>query len=114
MLLPAGLGLAFASATVLAGAGVPPHQAALAGGVINTAIEVGPTVGLAGLVTVADARTAAAAAHGATRAAATTGGYAWALGAAGLVFVLLALAAAFPPRHHNPVPLSRIPPRRNS
>jgi MFS family permease len=114
VLLPAGLGLAFASATVLAGAGVPPHQAGLAGGVINTAIEVGPTVGLAGLVTVADARTAAAAAHGATRAAATTGGYAWALGAAGLVFVLLALAAAFPPRHHNPVPLSRIPPRRNS
>jgi MFS family permease len=114
VLLPAGLGLAFASATVLAGAGVPPHQAGLAGGVINTAIEVGPTVGLAGLVTVADARTAAAAAHGATRAAATTGGYAWALGAAGLVFILLALATAFPPRRHNPVPLSRIPPRRNS
>jgi MFS family permease len=114
VLLPAGAGLTFAGGTVLAGAGVPPCQAGLAGGVINTAIETGPTVGVAGLVAVAAARTTAAAAGGAARAAATTDGYAWALGAAGLAFTLLALAAARPPRYHDPIPLSPIPSRRSS
>ena len=114
VLLPAGAGLTFASGTVLAGAGVPPRQAGLAGGVINTAIETGPTVGVAGLVAVAAARTAAAAAGGAARAAAMTDGYAWALGAAGLAFILLALAAARSPRYHDPIPLSPIPSRRSS
>lgn len=45
--LPTGTALAFAAAAVLAVAGVPVSQMGLAGGAINTAMELGPTVGLA-------------------------------------------------------------------
>lgn len=44
ILLPAGAAAAFAGAAVLATDGVEPHQAGLAGGVMNTAMELGPTV----------------------------------------------------------------------
>ncbi|MCM1972221.1 MFS transporter [Streptomyces sp. G1] len=44
LLLPAGAAAAFAGAAVLATDGVAPHQAGLAGGVMNTAMELGPTV----------------------------------------------------------------------
>ncbi|WP_420718075.1 MFS transporter [Streptomyces sp. H34-S4] len=44
LLLPAGTAAAFAGAAVLATDGVEPHQAGLAGGVMNTAMELGPTV----------------------------------------------------------------------
>lgn len=44
LLLPAGAAAAFAGAAVLATDGVDPHQAGLAGGVMNTAMELGPTV----------------------------------------------------------------------
>ncbi|MFC7645087.1 MFS transporter [Streptosporangium lutulentum] len=57
VLLPAGVASVFAGAAVLAVAGVPRRQAGLAGGVMNTAMELGPTVGLALLMTVAAART---------------------------------------------------------
>ena len=58
---------------------------------MNTAMELGPTAGLALLVTVAAARTSHVTAGGAGPHAATTGGYAWALGTAGLAFALLAV-----------------------
>ncbi|MFD1495457.1 MFS transporter [Streptosporangium lutulentum] len=93
VLLPAGVASVFAGAAVLAVAGVPRRQAGLAGGVMNTAMELGPTVGLALLMTVAAARTSHVTAGGASPQAATTGGYAWALGAAGFAFALLALTA---------------------
>ena len=48
-----GAGLAFAGATVVAAEGVPDDEAGLAGGIINTAQQTGPTVGLAILVSVA-------------------------------------------------------------
>lgn len=51
LLLPAGGAAAFAGAAVLATEGVQPHQAGLAGGVMNTAMELGPTVVLAALLT---------------------------------------------------------------
>ncbi|WP_407835455.1 MFS transporter [Streptomyces sp. DSM 116496] len=44
LLLPAGAAAAFAGAAVLATDGVAPHRAGLAGGVMNTAMELGPTV----------------------------------------------------------------------
>lgn len=44
VLLPAGAAASFAGAAVLATEGVPPRQAGLAGGVLNTAMEFGPTV----------------------------------------------------------------------
>ncbi|MFJ7986683.1 MFS transporter [Streptomyces sp. NPDC096351] len=50
LLLPAGGALSFAAAAVLATEGVPAHRAGLAGGVLNTAMELGPTVVFAALL----------------------------------------------------------------
>ncbi|MEV6208403.1 MFS transporter [Kitasatospora sp. NPDC051914] len=72
VLLPFGAALAFAGAAVLATDGVPEEQIGLAGGVLNTAMELGPTVLLTALLTV-----------GADGAA---------LAAAGALFALTALA----------------------
>ncbi|MFC9744726.1 MFS transporter [Streptomyces niveus] len=44
VLLPAGAAASFAGAAVLATAGVPERRTGLAGGVLNTAMELGPTV----------------------------------------------------------------------
>lgn len=46
----AGSALAFSGAMVAAVDGVPDHQAGLVGGVVNTAMETGPTVGFAVLI----------------------------------------------------------------
>ncbi|MFJ8659041.1 MFS transporter [Streptomyces sp. NPDC093795] len=63
LLLPAGGALSFAGAAVLATDGVPAHRAGLAGGVLNTAMELGPTVVFAALLTLGgDAVSVAAAA----------------------------------------------------
>ncbi|MFH9722019.1 MFS transporter [Streptomyces sp. NPDC017254] len=74
LLLPAGGALSFAGAAVLATEGVPAHRAGLAGGVLNTAMELGPTVLFAALLTLGgDAVSlAAAAALFAALAAVTT------------------------------------------
>ena len=91
---PAGASLAFAGATVAAATGVPDHQAGLAGGVVNTALEAGPTVGLALLASLAGTRTARLAAAGASPAAAASGGYGFALAAAAAALALTALITA--------------------
>ncbi|MFH9067531.1 MFS transporter [Streptomyces coeruleorubidus] len=51
VLLPAGTAASFAGAAVLATQGVPQQQTGLAGGVLNTAMEFGPTVLFAILLT---------------------------------------------------------------
>ncbi|MFI8829712.1 MFS transporter [Streptomyces afghaniensis] len=51
VLLPAGTAAVFAGAAVLTTEGVPQHQTGLAGGVLNTAMESGPTVLFAILLT---------------------------------------------------------------
>ncbi|MFE0423587.1 MFS transporter [Streptomyces sp. NPDC058953] len=51
VLLPAGAAASFAGAAVLATEGVPPQRTGLAGGVLNTAMEFGPTVLFAVLLT---------------------------------------------------------------
>lgn len=51
VLLPAGTAASFAGAAVLATEGVPKQQTGLAGGVLNTAMEIGPTVLFAVLLT---------------------------------------------------------------
>ncbi|MFD6343711.1 MFS transporter [Streptomyces roseolus] len=51
LLLPAGGALSFAGAAVLATERVPADRAGLAGGVLNTAMELGPTVLFAALLT---------------------------------------------------------------
>jgi MFS family permease len=81
VLLAAGASLVFSGTAVLATANVPPHQAGLAGGVMNTAMELGPTVGLAALMSVAATRTD------------VVDGYAWAFGTASIAFVVAAVLA---------------------
>lgn len=51
VLLPAGTAASFAGAAVLATEGVPRQRMGLAGGVLNTAMESGPTVVFAALLT---------------------------------------------------------------
>ncbi|MFD1547157.1 MFS transporter [Nonomuraea guangzhouensis] len=79
LVLPLGIALTFAGATVAAVTDVPDEQAGLAGGVVNTAMEVGPTLGLSALVSLAGG---------------TTSGYGFALGIAAVAFILMAPIAA--------------------
>jgi predicted MFS family arabinose efflux permease len=57
LLAAVGLGFAFVPMTVAAVAGVEPHEAGLASGLINTSQQVGGALGLAILATIATART---------------------------------------------------------
>ncbi len=54
VLLPAGVAASFAGAAVLATDGVPRERTGLAGGVLNTAMEFGPTVLFAVVLTLGD------------------------------------------------------------
>jgi len=85
ILLAIGMALIFSAAAVMSTDQVDPEQMGLAGGVMNTAMELGPTVGFAVLMAVA-----------ATRANAVEG-YAWAFATAAAVYGAaagLALVAA--------------------
>lgn len=90
VLVPAGVALAFAGAGVLAVEGVPPRQTGLASGVMNTAMELGPTIGLAALMSVAAVASGSATAS----ETATVNGYGWALATAGGAFAVAATVAA--------------------
>ncbi len=59
--LPAGGAASFAGAAVLATEGVEPQQTGLAGGVMNTAMELGPTVVFAAVLTLGSDATSLAA-----------------------------------------------------
>lgn len=87
LIFAAGASIAFSGAMVAATSNVADRQAGLAGGVANMAMEVGPTVGFALLVSLA-------AAHAVGRT--TTAGYAFALGIAALIFLITALAVFKP------------------
>lgn len=119
--LGAGVALTFAGAAVAAFDGVTDRQAGPVGGVVNTAMEIGPPVGLAVLMSLAAGRTATLSAAGATPAAAVTGGYAFAFGLAGAAFAVTALLATVTSRTgrtrsgHAPLPFPADPaagPRR--
>lgn len=51
------IALVFSGSAVMSTSNVPEHQAGLAGGVMNTAMELGPTIGLAVFMSVAGLRT---------------------------------------------------------
>ncbi|MFI6588028.1 MFS transporter [Embleya sp. NPDC050493] len=87
--LPIGIGLTAAAAVVAATRGVPPAQAALAGGAFNTTMLLGPTVGMALFASLADAHTGT----GPSPEQAATDGYTFAFRAAAALFALAALAA---------------------
>jgi len=70
VLLPIGAAAAFAGAAVLAVESVPERLTGLASGTMNTAMELGPTIGLAALLSVNNDATSLALAAGAVGAAA--------------------------------------------
>lgn len=82
ILLAVGISLVLSGSAVQSTANVEEHQAGQAGGVMNTAMELGPTVGLTVLMAVA-----------ATQADSVLG-YALAFGTAGVVLMLLAIVAS--------------------
>ncbi|CDG16108.1 MFS transporter [Xenorhabdus doucetiae] len=74
ILVAVGTALAFSGSAVLSTMNVPQHQAGLAGGVMNTAMELGPTIGLSALMAVAATQVDA------------IDGYVWAFGTAAVVY----------------------------
>ncbi|MDK1472624.1 MFS transporter [Streptomyces sp. 549] len=98
-LFPVGAGFTFSGATVWAVQRTASEEAGLVGGVVNTAMEIGPPVGLAVLVPLAVSH---AAGHGGGGAAADGSGYGFAFGTAavalavtaGLVLLLRAAASS--------------------
>ncbi|MFI1395881.1 MFS transporter [Streptomyces sp. NPDC020681] len=63
VLVGLGLSIAFVQLTALAMDGVPPQDAGLAGGLVNTTRQVGGAIGLAALATLAGSVTAQASTH---------------------------------------------------
>ena len=63
ILVGLGLSIAFVQLTALAVDGVPPQDAGLAGGLVNTTRQVGGAIGLAALATLAGSVTAHASTH---------------------------------------------------
>jgi len=81
ILLAAGISFVLSGAAFLSTTNVPHHQTGLAGGLMNTAMELGPTVGLTVLMAVAATQKD------------VVQGYAWAFGTAGAVYVVNAIVA---------------------
>ncbi|MBN9629320.1 MAG: DHA2 family efflux MFS transporter permease subunit [Actinobacteria bacterium] len=75
VVIGAGLGAAFVTATQLAVRGVADRESGLASGLVNTSQQIGGAIGLAGLGTVAAAQTATLLAQGHSHADATAGGF---------------------------------------
>ncbi|HXB36619.1 MAG TPA: MFS transporter, partial [Acidimicrobiales bacterium] len=99
VLIGIGMGLAVTPIAVAGTAGVPPRDAGLASGLLNTSRTVGASIGLAALATIAASRTTnflsdhAASAN--RTAAALTEGYTLAFGiAAGILLATAAVALA--------------------
>ena len=90
-----GMGLSFPPSTFAATAGVAPSEAGLASGLLNTNRQVGGSIGLAVLATIAADRTASVLSSGSTAGplAAVTDGYALAFGVAGVISLVAAVAA---------------------
>jgi EmrB/QacA subfamily drug resistance transporter len=89
----AGIGLSFAPATIAAVAGARPEEQGLASGLVNTSRQVGGSLGLAVLATLATQRTAHLR-HGGHDLAALTAGFHRAFLVGGCFALLGALAAA--------------------
>jgi predicted MFS family arabinose efflux permease len=75
ILIGVGLGFSFVPVSIAALAGIPPHEAGLASGLINTNQQIGGAIGLAILTTVATTRTDDELAAGASQPAALVSGF---------------------------------------
>jgi MFS family permease len=92
VLLGVGAGLVFPALMTLAMSTATPEDSGLASGLVNTTQQVGGALGLAVLATLATTRTGTLQAHGASTAAALTGGYHLAFTiAAGLLLAAIAI-----------------------
>ncbi|MFI0463300.1 MFS transporter [Saccharopolyspora sp. 5N102] len=87
VVFPVGAALIFSAATAAAMDDVPDEQAGLAGGVLNTAMEGGPTIGFALLVSIAGAHTSRLTGGGTDAAVATADGYGFAFTIAAAAYV---------------------------
>ena len=98
-----GIGIVFVPITLAATNGVDPRDAGLASGLINTTRQIGGSLGLAALLTVAADRARALHAEGAL--AAQTGGYAQAYEVCAALLLLAAVIAlvVLPKLRTNPV-----------
>ncbi len=95
LIMPLGLGLSFVAITMAATAGVPGRESGLASGLLNTAQQIGGSIGLAILSGIAASATAAAYTAGTTnQAAALVEGFHSAF-YAGILFALIASVIAF-------------------
>jgi MFS family permease len=96
LLTALGIGLAFVPATISAVAGVAPHEAGLASGLVNTARLFGGALGLAILAAIATSRTNADLRHAGTTAhAALVSGFQLAFVVSATLALAGALVAAF-------------------
>ena len=116
LLIGLGLGVSVTPATVAATSGVAPQDAGLASGLLNTARQIGASIGLAVLATVAAGRTTALLAGVASTpsnvAAALSDGYARAIDV-GVVILLAAGAVAaltIPPLRREPAAVALVHP----
>jgi predicted MFS family arabinose efflux permease len=89
-----GLGFSFVPMTVAAVAGVEPHEAGLASGLINTSQQVGGALGLAVLAAIANSRTDSLTETGIAKTVALTEGFQSAL-LVGAAFAVVGAIAAF-------------------
>ena len=98
VLIGLGIGMSFVPMTLSATTGVPPHEAGLASGLINTTRQVGGALGLAIMATVATtiATDHLVGHHG--MAAALTDGYTAAFAIAGAGLIVGALLALVLPK----------------
>ncbi len=103
VLITLGLGLAFTPVTFAATSGVPIEQGGLASGLVNTTRQVGGSIGLAALATVAADRTAAALVNGSSSASALTAGFARAFSVATVFLVASAATATIVPARRRRV-----------
>ncbi|HEY1568170.1 MAG TPA: DHA2 family efflux MFS transporter permease subunit [Solirubrobacteraceae bacterium] len=94
LLLGVGAGVSFPSIITIAMSGAQPHEAGLASGLVNTAMQVGGALGLSVLATLSASRAKDLLASGSSSAAATAGGLHLALIiGAGLVITSVVVAA---------------------
>jgi predicted MFS family arabinose efflux permease len=115
VLIALGLGLSFMPVTFAATSGVPRSDAGLASGLVNTTRQVGGSIGLAALATIAADHTRSllvGTAHSrAATAAATTAGFGRAFVVASIIAIAAAGAALILPSIHQPEPESATPER---